>query len=200
MTERHSVEVLREAIELQTAKARDYQNENTTVRQADYYKSGFKTILEIMEAKTLRMRSIVEAYEANGFSPNFESLEDSCKDIINYASFGVMYLRGKCDGQDPERDFLNRKRSRKADPDVNTYQNYYDYDYDYNMAPTAPTVKIDFGPVSSTDYETKQTYPDNMRERKVPRYDNNEPYVPEVTPTMVDKVGDRLNETLDQPF
>jgi hypothetical protein len=44
------------------------------------------------------------------YAPNFESLEDSGKDLINYASFLVAYCRGKVDGQDPDRDFLNRKK------------------------------------------------------------------------------------------
>jgi len=29
--------------------------------------------------------------------------------LINYGSFIVAYMRGGMDGQDPERDFLNRK-------------------------------------------------------------------------------------------
>jgi len=39
---------------------------------------------------------------------NFESLEDSCVDLINYASFFASYMAGKMDGQKPDRDFLNR--------------------------------------------------------------------------------------------
>jgi len=42
------------------------------------------------------------------YNPNFESLEDSAKDLINYASFIVAFIRGGIDGQDPNRDFLNR--------------------------------------------------------------------------------------------
>jgi hypothetical protein len=29
--------------------------------------------------------------------------------LINYGSFFVAYLRGKVEGQNPDRDFLNRK-------------------------------------------------------------------------------------------
>jgi hypothetical protein len=42
------------------------------------------------------------------YTPNFESIVDSAMDLINYASFVVAYSRGKMDGQDPKRDFLNR--------------------------------------------------------------------------------------------
>ena len=40
---------------------------------------------------------------------NYESLEDSLKDTANYCSFGVSYLRGNMDGQDPERDVFGRE-------------------------------------------------------------------------------------------
>ena len=43
------------------------------------------------------------------YKPNFESLEDSGKDLINYGSFFVAYIRGGIDGQSTDRDFLNRK-------------------------------------------------------------------------------------------
>ena len=110
MTERHSVQVLRECIDLQNKKANDYQNPNSTIKQADYYPSGCLTILEIIHAKVLRMRSVMEAMQHDpSYKPNFESLEDSAKDLINYASFYVAYSRGKVDGQEADRDFLNRK-------------------------------------------------------------------------------------------
>lgn len=110
MTERESIKVLQECIELQRKKSNDYQNPNSTVRQADYYPSGCLTILDTMQAKILRMRSVMEAMVNDPtYKPNFESLEDSAKDLANYASFFVAYSRGKVDGQDPARDFLNRK-------------------------------------------------------------------------------------------
>ena len=86
MTERYSVNVLRECIDLQNEKANDYQNPNSTIKQADYYPSGCLTILEIIQAKVLRMRSVMEAMQNDpNYKPNFESLEDSAKDLINYA-------------------------------------------------------------------------------------------------------------------
>jgi hypothetical protein len=47
------------------------------------------------------------------YNPNFESLEDSCIDIINYASFFAAYMNNGIDGQDPDRDFLNRPKRVK---------------------------------------------------------------------------------------
>ena len=110
MTDRESIKVLQECIELQSKKSRDYQNPNSTIRQADYYPSGCLTILDIMHAKLLRMRSVMEAMQNDPtYKPNYESLEDSAKDLINYSSFYVAYSRGKVDGQEPDRDFINRK-------------------------------------------------------------------------------------------
>ena len=108
--EKESVKVLRECIDLQLKKSNDYQNPNSIITQADYYPSGCLTILEIMHAKMTRMRSVMEAMQNDPeYLPNFESLEDSAKDLINYASFYVSYSRKKMEGQDISRDFLNRK-------------------------------------------------------------------------------------------
>lgn len=111
--EKESVNVLQECIDLQLSKSSDYQNKTSTIVQADYYPSGCKTIHEIMHAKMLRMKSVMEAMENDpNYNQNFESLEDSAKDLINYASFFVSYARGKMEGQEKDRDFLNRKTTR----------------------------------------------------------------------------------------
>jgi len=105
--------VLQECADLQLKKSNDYQNPNSRIRQADYYPRGISSILDIIHAKTLRMQSVLEAMENDSsYEPNFESLEDSGKDLINYASFLVAYMRGGIDGQDPDRDFLNRKNEQ----------------------------------------------------------------------------------------
>jgi hypothetical protein len=107
--DKESLRVLKECAELQLKKSNDYQNPRSTICQADYYPSGVKTILEIMHGKVLRARSVMEAMEFDpDYNPNFESLEDSFKDLINYATFAVSYMRGGIDGQSPDKDFLNR--------------------------------------------------------------------------------------------
>lgn len=102
-----SVNVLSECIDLQLRKGRDYQNPNSTVRQADYYPNGVQSIHDVMHGKMLRMKSVMEAMQ-HGSEPNFESLEDSAKDLINYASFFVAYCRGRVDGQNTDKDIFNR--------------------------------------------------------------------------------------------
>ena len=114
---RASVDVLVECAKLQIKKGRDYQNDASTIRQADYYPSGVRTIHEIMHAKMLRIKSLLDTIEQNpDAEPNFESVEDSFKDLINYTSFAVAYSRGQIDGQKPNHDMLNRRMPAKAIP------------------------------------------------------------------------------------
>jgi hypothetical protein len=109
-SEKESIKVLQECAELQIKKGNDYQNPHSRIRQADYYPRGIATILDIVYAKVLRMQSVIEAMENDPeYEPNFESLEDSAKDLINYGSFMASYMRGGMDGQRIDRDFLNRK-------------------------------------------------------------------------------------------
>lgn len=108
--ERESVKVLRECIELQLKKSQDYQNPNSNIVQAMHYRRGVSTIHDMISQKLLRAQSLLEVAETQGaVSANFESLEDTYKDLVNYASFAVAYIRGEMEGQDPDRDMLNRK-------------------------------------------------------------------------------------------
>ena len=115
---RESVRVLEECIELQKRKSRDYQNPNSNIVQSMHYRRGVSTIHDMIHQKLLRAQSLLEAQENGTYNPNFESLEDSYKDLINYASFAVSYLRGGMEGQDHNRDFLNRKIEMLDIPEV----------------------------------------------------------------------------------
>ena len=103
---KESVKVLQECAELQTKKSQDYQNEHSNIVQAMHYRRGVDTIHDMIWQKLIRAQSLLEA----GDSPNFESLEDTYKDLINYSSFAVSYIRGKMEGQDPQRDMFNKKK------------------------------------------------------------------------------------------
>jgi hypothetical protein len=115
-----SVKVLHECAELQLKKSRDYQNPNSTVLQADYYNNGVTTIFDTMHGKMLRMKSVMEAMQGEDYAPNFESLEDSAKDLINYASFFVSYCRGTIPGQQAGRDIFNRPKTNAPAPKSET--------------------------------------------------------------------------------
>lgn len=117
-SQRESVTVLEECIDLQKRKSQDYQNPNSNIVQAMHYRRGVSSIHDMVHQKLLRAQSLLEPLESgDGAEPNFESLEDTYKDAINYLSFAISYIRGKMEGQDPNRDMLNRakpdNRSRK---------------------------------------------------------------------------------------
>ena len=109
---KESLRVLQECAELQSKKSQDYQSSESTVVQAMHYRRGVDTIHDIILGKVMRATSLLESDPSD---PNFESLEDTYKDMINYASFAVSYLRGKMEGQDPSRDMFNK---RITDADV----------------------------------------------------------------------------------
>jgi len=112
---KESIKVLQECADLQLKKSNDYQNPTSTIRQADYYPRGAASILDVMHTKVLRLRSVLEAMENDpNYSPNFDSLEDSAKDLINYSSFFVSFCRKGIDGQRTDRDFLNRNLNAKS--------------------------------------------------------------------------------------
>ena len=106
---KESIKVLQECAEVQTQKSNDYQNPNSRIKQPDYYPRGCATILDQMYGKILRMQSVLEAMDSGDYEPNFESLEDTYMDLINYASFAVSYMRGKMEGQVEGRDMFNRR-------------------------------------------------------------------------------------------
>jgi hypothetical protein len=109
---RSSANILLEAAEIQEKKGNDYNNAISRVKQADYYEHGVWTLLDIIKAKYLRMVSVLEIQEAGG-AANYESVEDSAIDMINYASFVVAYMRGQVPGQDLDRDIFNKVKVKE---------------------------------------------------------------------------------------
>ena len=105
--ERESVKVLQECIELQKRKGEDYQSAKSNVVQAMHYRRGVDTIHDAIQGKLYRAQSLLESGRTG--APNFESLEDTYMDLINYASFAVSYMRGKMEGQVEGRDMFNRR-------------------------------------------------------------------------------------------
>ena len=100
---------------MQNRKSQDYQNPLSRVRQADHYPRGVHTILDTINGKMLRMYSVLETMEQGG-KVNFESVEDSAIDMINYASFLVAYMRGDIEGQAPNNDIFNRRVNKATHP------------------------------------------------------------------------------------
>lgn len=92
VNEDESIKVLNECIATQIKKGEDYQNSNSTVKRSDYF-PDLQSLYVMMNVKMLRIKSLMES----GHTANNESLEDSLKDLINYASFAVAQSRGKLD-------------------------------------------------------------------------------------------------------
>src|SRR5210317_258526 len=106
---KESVAVLQECMDLQLKKSKDYQSDSSNVTQAMHYRRGVDTIHDVILGKLMRATSLLES----GNNPNYESLEDTYKDMINYASFAVSYMRGKMEGQRDDRDMFNKPKVAK---------------------------------------------------------------------------------------
>ena len=81
-----ATDIMKEAIELKERKSADYQGSQFT--EADYFPYDDKSYITMLWTKMLRIRSVAEQD-----NPNFESVEDSLIDMINYAAMYAAYLR-----------------------------------------------------------------------------------------------------------
>lgn len=115
MKDKSSILVLKECVELQLKKSADYQADESDVTQSMYYPRGIDSLYDMLNTKMLRIKSLLDKSRKGGDAPNNESIEDSLKDLINYASFSVSWLRGEMEGQDPSRNMFNEKQ-KKSEP------------------------------------------------------------------------------------
>ena len=141
--QRESVKVLQECIDLQNKKSQDYQNPNSSVVQADYYRRGIDSIHDMIHTKVLRAQSLIEGLR--GQDPKFESLEDTYKDLINYCSFAVSYLRYSIDGQLVTRDIFNQNMI--TDTILNNDTTVWQTTFTVNT--TEPTITYDYDKAST---------------------------------------------------
>jgi hypothetical protein len=70
--------ILLQCADLLKKKGQDYNN---SVKREDYFLYGRKSYMTMIHIKYLRLKSLLEQD-----NPNFESLEDTLKDLINYAA------------------------------------------------------------------------------------------------------------------
>lgn len=75
--------VLRRVTEMRVKKGQDY---NSGVALSDYFPLGHASYFQMLHLKTLRIRSLLELTDKGG-TPNFEGIEDTVLDLINYATF-----------------------------------------------------------------------------------------------------------------
>lgn len=80
--------ILDECKELLLKKGEGYNSGR--VKMGDYYPRGILSVIDIMNTKLLRMYSLLES----GQKANFESIEDTAKDLANYAAIFIAVSRG----------------------------------------------------------------------------------------------------------
>ena len=102
-----AAEILKEAADLKVKKSADYQSGMWS--EKDYFPFGDQSYIHMMWTKMLRIRSVAEKQDVN-----FESLEDSLLDMINYSAMYIAYLRSKDSG---ETALLHNNNLTEADLD-----------------------------------------------------------------------------------
>lgn len=103
----HSVTVLLEASMMQFKKNADYGSQASGIKRGDYFIHGLDDFEYELNKKHLRFRSLI-AKLRNNEEPNYESIQDTSLDIINYHSFVVAFLGYKLEGQSALVDFFGR--------------------------------------------------------------------------------------------
>lgn len=88
MAKMTALKILEEAAALKQQKSKDYQG--SQFEEEDYFPFGDLSYMQMVHTKYLRMRSVL-----NSGNPNFESLEDSLIDMINYCAMWAAYIVNK---------------------------------------------------------------------------------------------------------
>ena len=86
MDRQRYLDLINPAITLVLKKGEDY---NTNVQLAEYFPFGGISYVQMINLKTTRLRSILGQRE-----PNFDSLEDTVLDLINYCIFYLDFMQG----------------------------------------------------------------------------------------------------------
>lgn len=116
-TPRRAIEVLDECSDLMRRKGQAYNR----VPQARYYPHGLRDIWVLMHQKMTRIESLLSE---PGFN-DFESLEDSARDLINYSAFFIEYSEGKMNGMTEEQlDGVGYYEKTEETPSRSEKENY----------------------------------------------------------------------------
>jgi len=81
-------DILQKAIDIKRKKSADYQGSRWT--EEDYFPFGDVSFLHMIHTKYLRIRSVAEQEQSN-----FESLDDSLVDMINYCAMYGAWLHNQ---------------------------------------------------------------------------------------------------------
>ena len=83
-------QILKDAADLKAAKSKDYQGGMWS--EADYFPYGHQSFIHMMWTKMLRIRNVVDKSDND---INFESLEDSLLDMINYSAMYCAWVENQ---------------------------------------------------------------------------------------------------------
>lgn len=86
MNRQRYLELIAPALDLVSKKGEDY---NALVKLHDYFPFGHKSYIQMVHVKATRLRSLSEVAE-----PNFDSIEDTLLDLLNYTVFYLDFLKG----------------------------------------------------------------------------------------------------------
>ena len=86
-----AIQILKDAADLKERKSKDYQGGKWS--EEDYFPFGDQSYMHMIHTKYLRMRNIMEAEDVN-----FESLEDTLIDMINYCAMYAAWLENNRNG------------------------------------------------------------------------------------------------------
>ena len=96
-------EILEEAAAVLQKKGEDYAG--GSVKDTDYFKYDGVPGMPLMYTKILRYYSLM----TQGGAQNFEGVEDTLKDLINYAARTIAYLESQeAEGEEQELDAIAR--------------------------------------------------------------------------------------------
>ena len=113
MTDKTAVDVLYEAAALKELKSKDYQGGKW--KEEDYFPFGHQSYIHMLWTKILRIRNIAEGDQET----NFESLEDSLKDLSVYSAMYAAWVMN-------EKAYQERmKRYSDEDHDDNPLYDLY---------------------------------------------------------------------------
>ena len=88
MGETTAIDMLQKCIKLKIEKSADYQGSKW--KEEEYFPFEHKSYMHMIHTKYLRMRSVVETK-----NPNFESLEDTLRDLAVYACMYAAWIENQ---------------------------------------------------------------------------------------------------------
>jgi len=88
-----AAQILLECAALLERKGRDYNGGG--IKRDDYYIYGRRSLMTIVHGKYLRLRSLIEQETA----PNFESIDDTLRDLANYCAIWADWERRHATGR-----------------------------------------------------------------------------------------------------